>query len=100
MSAVSNCLTPEIIDHGLKVIEAFDKILLLSILETMRGLDAFDKYWLKLLYILRPAVLPKPVKPARAKRSQRSGARPVNRRRGWRRRSPVQMRVYWLSDIR
>jgi hypothetical protein len=78
VNAVSNCLTPEIIDHGLKVIEVFDKISLLSIPETMRGLDAFDKYWLshyfstavknKLLYVLGPAVLPKPVKPAKAKR--------------------------------
>lgn len=74
--AVSSCLTPEIIDRGLEVIEAMDKIPLLSILETMRGLDAFDGYSLdhyysiairnKLAAILKPAAR-SAAKPAQVK---------------------------------
>jgi hypothetical protein len=83
VSAVSSCLTPELTNRGLKVIEAFDKISLLSILETMRGLDVFSKYWLshyfsiairnKLFNILGPAVLP--AKPAKVKARPKSPKR-------------------------
>jgi hypothetical protein len=74
VSAVSSCLTPEIINRGLAVIEAFDRIPLLAILETMRSLDLFSEdsigsYYSvairnKLRAILQPAVLPaaKPIK--------------------------------------
>jgi hypothetical protein len=74
VSAVSSCMTPELMNRGLKVIEACDQIPLLSILEKFRGLDAFDGYWLshyfsiairnKLFNILGPAVVPQlPKKP-------------------------------------
>jgi hypothetical protein len=35
--AVSHCMTPELINRGLQLIEAFDRIPLVSVLETMRA---------------------------------------------------------------
>src|ERR1035437_2456799 len=72
--AVASSLTPELTDRGLQVIEAFDKIPLLAILETMRSLDLFSEASIgsyysvairnKLRAILQPAVLPaaRPIK--------------------------------------
>jgi hypothetical protein len=65
VSAVSVCLKPEWTDRGVELIEAFDKIPLIAILETMRGLDLFGEQSLahyysiairnKLAAILEPA---------------------------------------------
>jgi hypothetical protein len=41
VNAVSSCLTPEWEGRGLELIEAFDRLPLLSLVETMRGLDLF-----------------------------------------------------------
>jgi hypothetical protein len=39
--AVSICLTPAVAGRGIELLEAFDQIPLMKILETMRGLDLF-----------------------------------------------------------
>jgi hypothetical protein len=77
VSAVASCLEPKFIDRGVALIEAFDKIPLVEILQTMRGLDLFSENSLahyysiairnKLAKILGPAELPKPPKQAKAK---------------------------------
>jgi hypothetical protein len=74
--AVSICLTPELTNRGLELIEAFDRISLLGVLETMRGLDLFSEKSIghyysiairnKLAAILEP-VVPMPA-PLQAKR--------------------------------
>jgi len=75
VSAVASCMTPQLMDRGLAVIEAFDSIPLLAILRTMVGLDVFSSesdlhHWYsrsirnKLRAILEPA---RQVKPARVK---------------------------------
>jgi hypothetical protein len=87
VSAVSSCVTPELTDRGLELIEAFDRISLLAILETMRGLDLFGEksigHYLgiilhnKLAAILKPAVS-KPA-PVRAKpKAKRPKRRPAD----------------------
>jgi hypothetical protein len=43
VSAVASCLEPKFIDRGVALIEAFDKIPLVEILRTMRGLDLFSE---------------------------------------------------------
>jgi hypothetical protein len=87
--AVSYCLTPELTNRGLELIEAFDRIPLLAILETMRSLDLFSErsiaHYLaialrnKLAAILEPAdaVVSKPrvVKAPRRKRPADQPAR-------------------------
>jgi hypothetical protein len=70
--AVSSCLTPELTDRGLQLIEAFDQIPLVSLLESMRGLDLFSEKSIghyygialrnKLAKILKPSALTKPIK--------------------------------------
>jgi hypothetical protein len=70
--AVSGALRPEWTSRGLELIEAFDKIPLVSLLETMRSLDLFSEKSIghyygialrnKLAKILKPSALPKPVK--------------------------------------
>jgi hypothetical protein len=85
--AVSSCLTPELTNRGLNVIEAFDRIPLVPILETMRGLDLFGENSLgyyysiairnKLAAIMEPADRPasKPVQVKREPKSPRSVTR-------------------------
>jgi hypothetical protein len=77
VSAVSSCLTPELTNHGLELLEAFDQIPLMSVLETMRSLDLFSEKsigWYysiairnKLAAILEPAARPA-TKPVQVKR--------------------------------
>ena len=65
VSAVSSCMRPEWTNRGLAWIEAFDRVPLTSILQTMRGLDLFSEQSLahylslvlrnKLTAILNPA---------------------------------------------
>jgi hypothetical protein len=65
VGAVSMCMRPEWTELGLRWIEAFDKIPLMAILQTMRGLDLFSERSLgcyysialrnKLAAILEPA---------------------------------------------
>lgn len=76
VSAVHSVVTPALMDRGLALIEAFDRIPLLSILETMVGLDVFTEsdlhHWYgrsirnKLRAILEPRQVSKParVKPS------------------------------------
>jgi hypothetical protein len=87
VSAVSSCMKPEWTELGLAWIEAFDKIPLTALLQTMRSLDLFAEknlgYYLgislsnKLRVILEPLV-PKPAPPVRAKR--KPPAKPSKRR--------------------
>jgi hypothetical protein len=65
VSAVSSCMRPEWTNRGLAWIEAFDRVPLTSILQTMRSLDLFSEQSLahylslvlrnKLTAILNPA---------------------------------------------
>jgi hypothetical protein len=77
--AVSSCLTPELTNRGLDgVIEAFDKISLVGLLERMRSLDLFREDHLgsylatslrnKLHRILGPAKKPEPAVKSKPKR--------------------------------
>jgi hypothetical protein len=73
VSAVGSCLQPNFIDRGVALLEAFDKVRLTEILQTMRSLDLFSEKSIghyysvairnKLAAILEPAA----VKPAKAK---------------------------------
>jgi hypothetical protein len=93
--AVSSSMKPEWTNLGLAWIEAFDKIPLNALLQTMRSLDLFAEknlgYYLgisisnKLRPILQPLV-PKPAPPVRAKRKRptkalkrRKAAQPLRR---------------------
>jgi hypothetical protein len=87
VSAVSSCVTPELTNRGLQLIEAFDRIPLVSILETMRSLDVFGANSLghyysiairnKLAAIMQPTDRPasKPVRVKRQPKPPRSVTR-------------------------
>jgi hypothetical protein len=84
--AVSSCVTPELTDRGLELIEAFDRIPLLATLETMRSLDLFSEnsigHYLglslrnKLAAILKPADVVEVRKPRAAVKKSRRPKRP------------------------
>jgi hypothetical protein len=73
VSAVGSCLHPKFIDSGVALLEAFDQVRLMDLLQTMRGLDLFAESSLsrymsialrnKLAAILEPTK----VKPAKVK---------------------------------
>ena len=77
VSAVASCVTPQLMDRGLAVIEAFYSVPLLAILETMVGLNVFSSeselyHWYsmsirnKLRAILQPSgQVSKPAKESR-----------------------------------
>jgi len=66
VGAVAGCLKPEFTNFGLQLIEAFDRIPLMEILQTMRNLDLFredsiGRYYAiavrnKVAAILKPSV--------------------------------------------
>lgn len=73
VTAVSSCLRTEFVERGVVLLEAFDQLPLLDILESMRGLDLFKEQTIghylgdvlhnKLLRILAPAKpAPRPIK--------------------------------------
>jgi hypothetical protein len=68
VSAVSSCVTSELTNRGLQLIEAFDKIPLVSILETMRGLDLFREeslsYYLSIVVRNKLAAILQAARPA------------------------------------
>jgi hypothetical protein len=76
VGAVWGCLEPKFIDCGVALIEAFDSVSLIGLLQTMRGLDLFKESSLghyysialrnKISAILDPLV-PKPAPPVKVK---------------------------------
>jgi hypothetical protein len=88
VSAVSSCVTPELTDRGLELIEAFDRINLVAILETMRSLDFFSEnsigHYLglslrnKLAAILKPADVVEVCKPRAVVKKSRRPQRPAD----------------------
>jgi hypothetical protein len=105
VSAVSSCVTPELTDRGLALIEAFDRIPLVSILQTMRGLDLFSEQSIgryysiairnKLWAILEPSVS-KPA-PAKRKPARTRSARSLHRSRLHNVRLGAGRKVQWLG---
>ena len=93
VSAVSSCVTPELTNRGLQLIEAFDRIPLVAILQTMRGLDLFSEKSIghyfpiairnKVWAILEPSVSkPAPVRAKRIKRRPSPTRWPADQRAG------------------
>jgi hypothetical protein len=93
VSAVSICMRPEWTKKGLAWIEAFDRIPLVTILETMRSLDLFSEQSIgryfsisirnKLWAILEPPVCkPAPVRAKRIKRRPSPTRWPADQRAG------------------
>lgn len=84
MSTVNAVMRPEWISRGLAFIEAFDKLPLMKIVETMRGLDLFSEKSLsnylgmvlrnKLEPMFAPPPRPLKPKPARPPRGNRAVA--------------------------